>query len=38
MAINTWAVSLMRYDAGIVKWTKIDLDEIDKKTRSHENE
>ena len=21
MAINTWAVSLMRYGAGIVKWT-----------------
>ena len=22
IAINTWGVSLMRYDAGIVKWTK----------------
>ena len=33
IAINTWTVSLMRYGAGIVKWTKIELDEIDKKTR-----
>ena len=32
MAINTWAVSLMRYGAGIVKWTK-NLDEIGRKTR-----
>ena len=33
IAINTWAVSLMRYGAGIVKWTKNELDEIDRKTR-----
>ena len=33
-AINTWAVSLMRYGAGIVKWTKSKLDEIDRKTRN----
>ena len=33
IAINTWAVSLMRYGAGIVKWTKSELDEIDRKTR-----
>ena len=32
-AINTWAVSLMRYSAGIVKWTKADLDVTDRKTR-----
>ena len=31
--INTWAFSLMRYGAGIVKWTKKELDEIDRKTR-----
>ena len=24
----------MRYDAGIVKWTKSELDEIDRKTRN----
>ena len=28
------AVSLMRYGAGILKWTKNELDETDKKTRS----
>ena len=33
VAINTWAVSLMRYGAGTVKWTKNELDEIDRKTR-----
>ena len=33
MAINKWAVSLRRYSAGIVKWTKSELDEIDRKTR-----
>ena len=32
-AINTWGVSLMRYGASIVKWTKSELDEIDRKTR-----
>ena len=33
-AINTWGVSLMRYgDISIVKWTKSELDEIDRKTR-----
>ena len=31
IAINKWAVSLMRYGAGIVKWTKVG--EIDRKTR-----
>ena len=33
IAINTWAVSLMRYGAGIVKWTKSKHDEIDRNTR-----
>ena len=32
-AINTWAVSLMRYSAGIVEWTKEDLDVTDRRTR-----
>ena len=31
--INTWAVSLMRYSAGIVEWTKADLDVTDMNTR-----
>ena len=34
MVINTLAVSLMRYGAGIVKWTKSKLNERDKKTRN----
>ena len=33
IAINAWAVSLMRYGVGIVKWTKNKLDEIDRKPR-----
>ena len=33
ITINTWAVSLMRYGAGTVKWTKRELNEIDRKTR-----
>ena len=32
MAINTWAVYLMRYGASTVKATKRKLDEIDRKT------
>ena len=32
-AINTWVASLMRYSAGIVEWTKADLDVTDRKTR-----
>ena len=32
-AMNTWAVSLMRYGAGIVKWTLNELGEMDRKTR-----
>ena len=31
LAANTWAVSLMRYGAGILRWTKNELQEIDKK-------
>ena len=33
MVINTWSVSLMRHGVGIVKWTKSELDAIDRKTR-----
>ena len=33
IAINKWAVSLMRYGTGIVKCTERELDEIDRKTR-----
>ena len=33
IAINTWTVSLMRHGAGIVKWTKSELDKIGRKTR-----
>ena len=30
-AANTWAVSLMRYGAGTIKWNKEELQDIDKK-------
>ena len=33
IAIKTWTVSLMRCGASTVKWTKSELDEIDRKTR-----
>ena len=32
-AINTWAISLMRYGAGIINWRKNDLKDIDRRTR-----
>ena len=32
-AINTWAVSLVRYSVGIVNWRKDELDTMDRKTR-----
>ena len=32
-AMNTWAVSSMRYGAGIIIWTVAELDEMDRKTR-----
>ena len=32
-AINTWAVPVIRYSAGIVDWTKNELQELDRKTR-----
>ena len=32
-AVNTWAVTLFRYPAGIVHWTKEEVAKIDRKTR-----
>ena len=32
-AINSKAVSLIRYGAGILEWTKLELQEMDRKTR-----
>ena len=32
-AINTWTIPLIRYGAGIIDWTKNEIDEIDRKTR-----
>ena len=32
-AINSRAVSIIRYGAGIIDWTKLELDEMDRKTR-----
>ena len=32
-AANIWAVSLLRYGAGTIKWNKEKLQEIDKKYR-----
>ena len=39
MALNTWAVSILRYGAGILTWNKNELQEMDRKTRKfYENE
>ena len=32
-AINTWAVPVIRYTAGIVEWSKSELQNLDRKTR-----
>ena len=32
-AANTWAVSLMKYGAGTIKWNKEELQDIDRKSR-----
>ena len=32
-AINTWAMPVIRYGAGIIKWPKLELLDIDRKTR-----
>lgn len=31
--INSWAVSLLRYSDGVVRWTKVELMNLDRKTR-----
>ena len=31
--VNTWAVSLLRYSAAFVSWTRSELQAIDRKTR-----
>ena len=31
--VKSRAVSTVRYEAGIISWTKIELEEIDRKTR-----
>ena len=33
MAVNTWAVSVLRYGAGVINWTKAELESVDRKTR-----
>ena len=33
MAVNTWAVSVMRYGAGILKWNADELKRLDRKIR-----
>ena len=33
MALNTWAVSILRYGPGIFKWNKNELQEMDRKIR-----
>ena len=33
LAINTWAVSILRYGAGILKWTTNELKSMDRKSR-----
>ena len=43
-AINIWAVAVMRYGAGIMKWTKEELEILDRQTdrqtdrENHDNE
>ena len=31
--INSWAVSLLRYSGGVVRWTKVELMNLDRKSR-----
>ena len=31
--ISSWAVSLLRYCGGVVRWTKVELMNLDRKTR-----
>ena len=37
MALNTWAVSILMYGAGIRKWNKNELQEMDRKTRKYKS-
>ena len=38
MAVNIWAVSLMRFGAGISKWNTNELQKLDRKTKqNHDN-
>ena len=32
-AVNAWAVSVVRYTAGVLDWTQKELEALDKKTR-----
>ena len=32
MTLNTWAVSILRYGTGILKWDKNELQEMNRKT------
>ena len=32
-ALNAWVVSVVRYSAGIMKWRKDEMKEMDRKTR-----
>ena len=32
-AINSRAVSIVRYGAGVISWTKMELEELDRRTR-----
>jgi hypothetical protein len=32
-AINTWAVPVIRYTAGIIEWTQEEVENLDRKTR-----
>ena len=31
--MNIWAVAVMRYGAGVVKWTKEELEKLDRQTQ-----
>ena len=33
MAVNTWAVAILRYSAGVIDWKSEELKELDRKTR-----
>ncbi len=33
--MNTWAVPVIKYTAGIIDWTKAELEDMDRRTRKH---